>query len=601
MVLCSSLTLPQPPARMPRNCAVRLRLRLHARAVGLTFASRPGSQVCIADGAPLGWRGCVFGANPRTLLCASAATVWLADARSPPPSTPRVVHLMAGGRPTAESFTALCSAEAAGSFMFGAATGTRILLFDSRRAHAPLLAWEHSLGGDDPPRILSCQSAQPWMPAGRADAGCFLLASNLGRREAAAFQFRSAQTQGTVDAIGWASELLRTRIGVHAINAGMRLPSLAARSAGVNDASDTGCGCCVACAHRMTALTHLPGHRDSIWNLSDPPAAGFALLAPDAGGKSSRGILCSYGANGLAAVLCSHVPDDSEELFHAHALATDGAPVVVTDEPPPRQDKRALLDTAQTSRTLPLHFSLLASSRTDQPGVAQPHPDAKLAVVAAQQSLWPMTLLEAAHSASMQMHGQTTSLRESAVLSAANASEVGATRKAGKALNQERRRAAVIPLLRDGREGSPMQALLPAPHASGAAPVLLASQKALLEAESDDGSKLLHARLPAHATAAFAGDGGLVQQSHAMDATVLAPGAGALHCAAFRAAWATCSAWGTELPSDPSHDVFCPGEHAAGDAGTLEPKLDLPPPPADADAAALQVRLGRSLRLLCFR
>jgi len=259
MVLCSSLTLPQPPARMPRNCAVRLRLRLHARAVGLTFASHPGSQVCIADGAPLGWRGCVFGANPRTLLCASAATVWLADARSPPPSTPRVVHLMAGGRPTAESFTALCSAEPAGSFMFGAATGTRILLFDSRRAHAPLLAWEHSLGGDDPPRILSCQSAQPWMPAGSADAGCFLLASNLGRREAAAFQFRSAQTQGTVDAIGWASELLRTRIGVHAINAGMRLPSLAARSAGVNDASDTGCGCCVACAHRMTALTHLPG------------------------------------------------------------------------------------------------------------------------------------------------------------------------------------------------------------------------------------------------------------------------------------------------------------------------------------------------------
>lgn len=156
---------------------------------------------------------------------------------------------MAGGRPTAESFTALCSAEAAGSsFMFGAATSTRVLLFDSRRAHAPLLAWEHWLGADDPPRILSCQSAQPWMPAGSPDAGCFLLASNLGRREAAAFQLRSAKTPGAVDAIGWASELLRTRIGVHAISAGIRLPSVAARSAG-DASSDTGCGFCTAFAH----------------------------------------------------------------------------------------------------------------------------------------------------------------------------------------------------------------------------------------------------------------------------------------------------------------------------------------------------------------
>lgn len=329
--------------------------------------------------------------------------------------------------------------------------------------------------------------------------------------------------------------------------------------------------------------------------------AGFALLAPDAAGKNSRGILSTYGTDGLAAVLCSHVPDDSEELFNADAFATAGPAGVVTDEAPPRQDKRALLDAALTSRTLPLHFSLLASSRTDRTRGAQPHPDPKLAVLAAQQSLWPVTLLEAAHSASMQMHGQTSSLRESAVLSAANASEVGATRKAGKALNQERRRAAVVPLLRDGREGSPIQALLPAPLASGTAPVLVASRKALLEAEQGyDGSRLLHARLRAQATAAD--DGGLVEQSHAMDATVLAPGAGALHCAAFRAAWATCSAWGTawgtELPFDPSRDVFCPGELAAGDAGTLEPRLDLPPPPADADAAALQVRLVRVLQLL---
>ena len=204
-----------------------------------TRAPNPGAQVCIADGAPLGWRACIFGAHPCTLLCASSATIWLADTRSPPPSTPRVVHVMAGGRPTAECFTALCSAETAGSsFMFGAATGARILLFDSRRAQAPLLSWEHWLGAADPPRILSCQSAHPWMPLGSREPGCFLVASTLGRREAAAFQFSTETTPGGADAIGWASELLRTRVGARAIGCGVRLPSMNEHSTGVRNASD---------------------------------------------------------------------------------------------------------------------------------------------------------------------------------------------------------------------------------------------------------------------------------------------------------------------------------------------------------------------------
>ena len=209
----------------------------------LTVCAQPGSQVCSADGAPFGWRGCIYGAHPRTLLCASAATVWLADARSPPPSAPRVVHLMAGGRPTAECFTALCSAEASGeSFMFSAATGTRVLLFDMRRAHVPLLSWEHWLGADDPPRILSCQSVEPWMPAAATKSGGLLLACNLGRREAAAFQFSTVTKPGTADALGWASELLRMHVGVRAVNAGSRLPSAFARNDGIRDASlDPGC------------------------------------------------------------------------------------------------------------------------------------------------------------------------------------------------------------------------------------------------------------------------------------------------------------------------------------------------------------------------
>ena len=200
-------------------------------ATGLVLAHAPGLQVCPADGAPLGWRGCAFSGHPRTLVCASASSIWLADARSPAMGATRVVHLMAGGRPTAECFTALCSAEASGvSFMFGAATGSRILLFDSRRAQAPLLSWEHWLGADDPPRILCCQSARPWMPPESPDPGCFLVASNLGRREAAAFQFSAATAAGATDAIGWASELLRTRVGARAIGSGINLPSVTARS-----------------------------------------------------------------------------------------------------------------------------------------------------------------------------------------------------------------------------------------------------------------------------------------------------------------------------------------------------------------------------------
>jgi len=122
--------------------------------------------------------------------------------------------------------------------MFAAATGTRVLLFDSRRAQAPLLSWEHWLGADDPPRILSCQSAQPWMPHESPEYGCLLLAANLGRHEAAAFQFSAATAPQTVDAIGWASELLRTRLGARAIGAGIRLPSIAALSTGAQGTSE---------------------------------------------------------------------------------------------------------------------------------------------------------------------------------------------------------------------------------------------------------------------------------------------------------------------------------------------------------------------------
>ena len=113
--------------------------------------------------------------------------------------------------------------------MFGAATGARVLLFDSRRAQTPLLSWEHWFEVDDPPRILGCQSAQPWMPAESPDPGYFLVASNLYRREAAAFQFSSGSTAASPDALGWASELLRARIGAQAIGPGIRLPSMTAQ------------------------------------------------------------------------------------------------------------------------------------------------------------------------------------------------------------------------------------------------------------------------------------------------------------------------------------------------------------------------------------
>ena len=492
---------------------------------------------------------------------------------------------MAGGRPTAECFTALCSAEASGSaFMFGAATGSRILLFDSRRAQAPLLSWEHWLGADDPPRILCCQSAHPWMPPGSPDAGCVLVASNLGRREAAAFQFSAATAAGSADAIGWASELLRTRIGARAIGSGMKLPSMTARSVG--ETSDYGCVC--RAPHVLFSAMSLtrPSDRHARWNISDPPAAGFALLSPDAG---SVGVLCnSFGADGFATVFCAHVADGAEESFHAPALVAGSSAAAVAEEAPPRQDERALLDAAQTSRKLPLHFALLASSRIDSVDAPHPHPDAKHAVEAAQQSLWPVTLLEAAHAASAQFHGQTSSLRDSAVMAAATAAEAGKARKLGKSLNPERRRAAVVPLLSNGRPTN--QLLLPAPATSGTVPVLVASQNALQDvAQTLDARAggLLHLRLPTNAPGAAAADDNQLQLS--MDSTVVAPGAGAFHCAAFRAAWATCFAWDAKLPCDPSCEAFCPEEHAAGSAGTQEPRLDLPPPPADVDNAALEV------------
>ena len=328
------------------------------------------------------------------------------------------------------------------------------------------------------------------------------------------------------------------------------------------------------------------GSRHASWNISDPPAAGFALLSPDAG---SVGVLCnSYGADGFATVFCAHVTDGSKECFHAAPLTAASSAAALAAKSTQHPDKRALLDAAQTSRKLPLHFALLASPHTDFVNAPHSHPDAKPAVDAAQQSLWPVTLLEASHAASMQFHGQTSSLRDSGVMAAATAAEAGKTRKLGKSLNPERRRAAVVPLLSNGRPAN--QLMLPAPFVSGTVPILVSSHNALLEvarAVDSRAARLLHLHLPTHAPGATADDAD--QAPYCMDATVTAPGAGAFHCAAFRAAWATFCAWGAELSCDPSCEVFCPAEHAAGSADAQEPRLDLPPPPADADAAAIEV------------
>ena len=310
------------------------------------------------------------------------------------------------------------------------------------------------------------------------------------------------------------------------------------------------------------------------------------MLSPDAG---SVGVLCnSFGADGFATVFCAHVADGSEESVRAAALNAGSSATAVAEVSPAHQDKRALLDAAQTSRKLPLHFALLASAHSDSVDAPHPHPDANHAVETALQSLWPVTLLEAAHAASSQFHGQTSSLRDSAVMAAATAAEGGKARKLGKSLNPERRRAAVVPLLSKGRPTN--QLLLHAPATSGTVPVLVASQNALLDVAQNVDARaggLLHLRLPTNAPGAAAADDHQLQNS--MDATVVAPGAGAFHCAAFRAAWATCCAWDAKLPCDPSCVAFCPEERAAGSAGTHEPRLDLPPRPADVDSAALEV------------
>ena len=72
------------------------------------------------------------------------------------------------------------------------------------------------------------------------------------------------------------------------------------------------------------------------------------------------------------------------------------------------------------------------------------------------------------------------------------------------------------------------------------------------------------------------------------ESDVLTAGAGALHCAAFRAAWAACQGWDASSEHDPSAEVFFPSGFAPG--GAIEPLMLLPPHPRGADQAALQVR-----------
>jgi hypothetical protein len=639
-------------------------------------AAHAGTLVCDADGSALGWRGACYGAHPRTLVCASASSIWLADARAPPPTPPKPLHALCRGRPTLERLTALCAAGAGGGcgFLFAAASGARALLFDARRATDPLLSWEHALGDDDPPRLLSVQASAPWLrpeasSSSAGAAGRVLLACTLARREAVCFQF----TDGDVaprgaDALGWAGALLRCRGGVRALGAGARVP------------------CPAAAAETPARPWHVRGvygddDQDGVarggaagaplraaWSLSDPPCAGFALLPPRT--RGGTGLVCAAdGAARLCAVMCAHAPvgsgapvgpdaPDTLALVDAAARAVAGG---VDDAARTRTAqqraafstlrKRALDETAR-AKHLPLHFALLAppasadgdgdddgddahaaraaqdprsaAARAARP--QEPPPPHAAFVGAAQRALWPLTRLEAAHTAvaGAARGGAGASLAHSALLAAAVQAPAGQRRVRGKAMDAAQRRAVMASALVGARDAAaPLLCMLPptddgddGASGSGAATGALSAAQAALRAASlpaphaafRDGALGTFALprrgapapgsappLPPHAT-----------QQPPPD-TLLVDG---LHCAAFRATWECCEEWRPDGggDEDPFADVFFPlaphdaaarGTAAAAGASTAqpaEPLLLLPPRARDADDAALEVRGDGALR-----
>jgi hypothetical protein len=499
------------------------------RAAALSLA-RAGTLVCAADGSARGWRGACYGAHPRTLVCASPSSIWLADARAPPPAPPKALHALSRGRPTLERLTAVCSAGvgAGCGFLFAAASGARVLLFDARRAADPLLSWEHALGDADPPRLLSCQAAAPWLRAEAPSsssssapgaAGRVLLACTLARREALCFQFAHADAppRAAADALGWAGALLRCRGGVRALGAGARVPCPAAADAParpwhVRGVYDDGDGDPDARADAAGA------HGRAWWSLSDPPCAGFALLPPRAPG--GRGLVCAAdGAARLSAVLCAHAPvgtgapvgaDAADALALADAAAcavAGGAPGAAAARPRGAQPlarstlrKRVLGEAARAAWRMPLHFALLAPAAAgdgdsgggdgdgdddaraaQDPGAAaaraaraarpqEPPPPATAFVGAAQRALWPLTRLEAAHAAvaGAARGGAGALLADSALLTAAAQAPAGQRRVRGKTVAASQRRAVVAAMLAGARDAAaPPLCLLPLPDGDG--------------------------------------------------------------------------------------------------------------------------------------
>jgi len=560
-----------------------------------------------ADGAPIGWRGLCRLGDARTLACAAAQRVWQVDERCPPSACRTLLHALSGGRPTRERITALCRAgdgsDGSAAPLFACATGARLLLFDARHAAHPLLIWRHELGEDDadPPRLLACAPAARWLRgAAPAERSWLLSACTLRARASLAVQFTVADAAEAAqlaakDAQGWASGLLRARVGARALGAPQRLPCPAA-------ARDPLPLPPPALPHRADSLAAPPAAQQQQQQraLSHPDSAGFLSRPPPAVGAAGM-LLAMAGDGPLCVSRCAHVAVGTPGSGRACPALPQPRSLGETDPPAPPAPRAK----RPPCRALPLLDAYLGGGEegdtTGLPGQVPPRVPGWPAVApagyvaAAHRAPWALTLLEATHAA---LVGRLSAgaagpalLRESALVSAAVRQPrgvAGARQRARMGPSALARRAALLPMLTRPQEGHPAGGAV-AEHAplGDGTPALWVARAALRrateEADAWGAPQLSSLLLPAAAqggTADSHDPAALRQQASPPSAA-----AGA-HCASLLACWASCEGWrpgGGADAAPPWAQLFFASQHA-GDAQPLLAPLQSLPPPRDPQA-----------------
>jgi hypothetical protein len=593
-------------------------------------------QLCGPDGQAPGWRSlCAQGATiaTRSLVVADAQALWGVPLTGG--GARRRIFSLGEGQATQETFTALSSLRSGASgnistsdvtaHLLVAATGRRVCLLDTAPTKggsgggadaqaALVLTWVHDLGHSDPPRLLTCAFAAPWVtgtagvtaaPPGQAPTDRSWVITAVTCRRAAARTVQCVFSRPTEaaalqqkDTHGWASKLRECVLGARAVGLLTWMPSPIALHTRRHQAGDP-----------FTLPPPVPIGSDAAadkptdvadaWAVSDPHCCGFSAVPPL--GNNAAGVVLACDRQGtLYATPVMHTRRGDGDV--PPALALPAAMPLEQAAAQPRRSKGC---------ALPVHAALLGGGDVVDTAPGVPHVFAADCLAAVTQSPWPLTRLEVAFQAARRATARVCAnrvdpgaaaaadvahwvppLRDSALVTSALPAKEGFHRAKLPQAPAAAARAALD------------QVLGPAGHGASAGPLLTSST-------GDLGTAMMMAPPTARALdvaeAALRGDARIVRAGHASTllpstlhpphAAASEPGVGVVpfagpHAAAVVACAAACAGWsdGDCSTSASVHDSAFYFQRGDDLPTALATALVPMPDWADADAMA---ELGR--------